>query len=399
MKIYRNILTAVFVIYVLWLSFFSELLINDFKYLIFYLFAFVFFSFFILKRYFRLAILARDNIIFWSYIAGLAISSLRFLNGTDLILESSFRSIVLVAVPLYFVSKYLLKKEDVLKIIKIWTLSASVVALIGIMEFFLRRSFLYESIVPNFFYQRYIYLHRMMSTFIHPNILGAYMITTLPLIFINKNFKKGVSVFIFVLILISIILTFSRGTWLALFIMAAIYFSISKRPKRVFILFALLLSFTLFSQFIPGKNIFLKELKRRFSVVSLYNYTVTGHRIYNYTLGLNMFKKHPIIGIGWGSFRARFDEYSDEEFPYEIKIPDSVYLMHLSEVGLIGFLPFSLLLLQVIYRRKKRFSALTFSFYCLAVNFFTFDGFLWISTLSLFWLLLGLLSNKELENL
>ena len=62
-----------------------------------------------------------------------------------------------------------------------------------------------------------------------------------------------------------------------------------------------------------------------------------GYRIEFWRAGLAMFKDHPIVGVGVGQFRYRFDEYSDLQF---IREPDvhNIFIEQLAETGIIGSL-------------------------------------------------------------
>jgi O-antigen ligase len=100
-----------------------------------------------------------------------------------------------------------------------------------------------------------------------------------------------------------------------------------------------------------------------------------------------------------------FNQYSGGiKLPYEIMIPDSIYLMHLAETGLIGFTGLILFLINIFkkavsfYKRmegdnKDMSFALILGFTGLLINLASFDGFLWRTPFYLFWMLAGAIAG------
>lgn len=389
---------SVFFIYIAWLSFFSELLPQDKN--IFFI-SFFWFSLFLLMftSKFQIKEVFRKDILLWLYILGIGLASWKgkISHSFDVYRDITFIRFIFTAVPIYLLARYFLDEKKFKKLILFWIVCGVIVGMIGLCEFIFHKNFIYEKCVDNYFYRRFITTHRMMATFIHPNILGAYLIVLLPLCCYLKEGKHRFLFYpVFFFLLLCITLTFSRGTWFALLLLTMILLIKRRKFKFIGIILAVLLIFTIIAQLLPEKGIWRYEIKRRFGIVNLYNYILQGHRTYRYLVGTKMFFSHPFLGIGWGYFRSEIDKYSDRRLPYEIKIPDSVYLMHLSETGIIGFIPFLLLILSAFRKQKNKFSPITLSFCGLLLNFFTFDGFLWTSSLVNFWFLLGILNNENL---
>ncbi len=387
-------------LFIIWVSFFSELLPAHYKFLFFYLLSIFLVFGFVSRRQLLGNIFSKENVFFWIYILAIGIMYiLSCCSDSGIQRDISFFKLIIVAVPLYLFARYFLNAKNIKYLLFIWVGACVLVSFIGLLEFILGHNFIYENFVKNYFYKRYIFTHRMMATFVHPNILGAYLLVSLSISScLKKTPLRKFFYPVFILILISILLTFSRGTWLALLAVTFIYSLSKKRVKIISLLIILFLSFLVFSEFVPRKTVFSTELHRRFGIRNFLNYFSDSHRTHNYLAGLRMFKAHPITGVGWGAFRSKLNEYSNLSLYYEIKVSDSVYLMHIAETGFIGSIPFLVLLFLTLRKRKNNFTPLTFSFTGLLLNFFTFDGFLWISTLSLFWFLMGVLNNKSIEN-
>lgn len=68
-----------------------------------------------------------------------------------------------------------------------------------------------------------------------------------------------------------------------------------------------------------------------------------GYRLSFWRAGLQMFREHPIIGVGVGQFRYRFADYATIQF---LRQPDAhnIYVEQLAETGVIGFALFLLVI-------------------------------------------------------
>jgi O-antigen ligase len=110
-----------------------------------------------------------------------------------------------------------------------------------------------------------------------------------------------------------------------------------------------------------------------------------------------MFRSHPFVGVGINTYREAFDQYYTANLTHEVKIPDSIYLWHLAETGIFGFFGLLVLLFNAFVNIRTVFSKLEdeeknilFTIICafcaLLINMGTFDGFLWQTPLSLFWI-------------
>ncbi|MFH1783018.1 MAG: O-antigen ligase family protein [Candidatus Omnitrophota bacterium] len=357
-----------------------------------------------LSKYFIL-----QNALFWVYIFLFSIN-IWFAKDLDLS-RGYYRGFILIAIPIYFILQHQLDKNKTRRILYFLCICAGLVALFGFMEMIFKHNFLYENIVSNVFYERFILINkRMMSTLMHPNVLSSYLLACLPIAYYfyvseKRGSIKNVNFATFLLIFSAIGLTFSRGTWISLILMLTVWMALKRKFKWIVLVWSLAVLFIWFSSsrfcFIPG-------FRHRFRIELLRHYIKYAHRTGAYLVTWSMLKEHPFVGIGLGHFRVLFNLYSNTKRSYEVMIPDSVYLMHLAETGIIGFAGF-IAFLGSIFRKlfisygkseensKKLIFYMSISFIGLLFNMNTYDVFLWKTPLYLFWLFCGILMSFSME--
>jgi O-antigen ligase len=296
-------------------------------------------------------------------------------------------------------------------------LFSNLVVISGILEVIYGENIIYELWIKNPFYHRFIHqTPRIMSTLMHPTIFGSFILGSLPFSFFLHShtrppFKILVEISIPILIL-GIVFSFSRGNVFGLFVSTLTFLYLKRRVRYIkFMIIAFLILLILASS----------ALKRDFSFFRLSlsgfcgQWWQTKTEMANITV--KILKEHPFLGVGLNHFRLKFDIYSSENFksierhirkaggdPYEWKTPDNMYLLILSETGLLGFLSFILFLLFLI-KRALAFLNITddamagdFTITLLSgivgllISMNTYDLFYWINPLLLFWFLAGTLS-------
>jgi len=340
------------------------------------------------------------NKLFWIY---LFLFSLNIWFAKDRLTAYKYYSdFIIMAVLIYFLIINEFKTEYIKKILYFLCLCATLVSLIGFLEMIFKSNIIYERFIDNYYYGRFIFQGRMMSTLIHPNILGSYFIGCIPLSFYFYKKATGssryVNLAIFLFILSGAFLTFSRGTWFACLIMISIVMLVKKRVAwLIFIwvaalLFSLLVSYPFFSE----------NFRYRFGMEYLWEYLKSGHRTNAYIATVRMIEQHPFVGVGLNHYRMLFNQYLNISLPRELIIPDSIYLMHLAEAGLLGFAGFIIFLTDIIKKGsyccrnlnsdfKDMSFAILVGFAALLFNMAFFDGFLWKTPFYLFWLSVGIL--------
>jgi len=401
----HRVVASFFILFILWISFFPEPLQIRYKDTTFFiLLSLLFLSFlkngFDPRRYF----FQKRDLFIWLY---LVLISFNLWFAQDKKLAMGFyKDLSVVVIALYFLIKNELRFEEIKSMMRVLAISAGLISLFGLWEMVSGTNIIYEKYIGNVFYSRFIG-NRMMATLIHPNILGSYLISCFPLayyFFKDERLKRCRWINMPILILISIgaILTFSRGTWIAFILMVSLWGLLRKRWKPVvFIWIAFFIFIMAANQPLSNLN---KSIRYRFNIGTLINYTKYSHRTTQYLVTSNMLREHPLAGIGLNHYRMLFDKYSARKFSYEVMIPDSVYLMHLAETGLLGFCGLVIILIVVLRRGFNRlrtlnanernlFFAILIGFIGLLFSMAFFDGFLWKTPLYLFWVFITILSD------
>lgn len=228
---------------------------------------------------------------------------------------------------------------------------------------------------------------RAFGTFPHPNVLGGFLAVSLIWIFDTflKSFAKErrslTSLFLFFVILLGLLalfLSFSQSAWAALVLGVLLYFLAGqlRRPGQYVFLFlasTLLVTSLMLIYYLP------------FDSPSSRRADLTGAAI-------TVWRARPLTGVGPGNFVAAS--------PYFWKEPvHNIYLLMLSETGLLGlasFLIFLLLCLKNALRTAVRFPL---PLVVLAQVLFLglFDHYLLTSSAGslLFWLTLGFAVSRQ----
>ncbi len=184
---------------------------------------------------------------------------------------------------------------------------------------------------------------RSYATFPHPNVLGGYLATMLPLLIFNFQFSifnqtKKFSIYKTVTIIlgiIALILTFSRSAWVVC-VLSIVYFVFRKKNRMFFpILF-----FAILFIFFIGKTFGFQDE----SVVIRQQLN---------TAAISMFRASPIIGNGLGNFLVRLPAHLVSRTIYFLQPVHNIYLLILSETGMIGLVIFLWLIWKALKKEKS----------------------------------------------
>lgn len=195
-------------------------------------------------------------------------------------------------------------------------------------------------------------LLRPYATFPHPNVLGGFLAVTLPFLMrpmsqmrqISKKFYQ----FVFLLGLIALFLTFSRSAWLVgLLGIAWVY--IPTRLKKPYVIFSILV-------FLMG--IF---LVRDFAGTS--ESVIVREQLNN--AAISMWRQSPILGVGLGNFLVNLPKVLPSRTVYFLQPVHNIYLLILSETGVIGLGIFLFLILYIFKNFQLPISNFPFPFFSL----------------------------------
>lgn len=274
-------------------------------------------------------------------------------------LKASFNLLLFYAsvVSLYLILKFIYERENLYlkKLLNIHLVVVSGVALYGLLQ--LGLSFFGIRLPGVLVGSTFV---RIPGTFYDANHLPAYLITAFPAVFMSLFYVKKDYQKLLVLILLSVfafvlLFTFSRSGFLS-FLVAFLILSFVFLKRRywrkvlfvsaIFVFFSAVIFLTSQTQ--------LSIFKRLSSVFNVEDKSTVAHGLLAYG-SFELFKKSPIIGLGYGSFSEHFRESSiGREHAFfdtatQVRIPaHSIWLEVLVETGILGFLVYLWLILTIL---------------------------------------------------
>ncbi len=179
-----------------------------------------------------------------------------------------------------------------------------------------------------------IFRLRPYATFPHPNVLGGFLAVVLPLVIASARQRVSASAqwlfrVSFVFGIVALVLTFSRSAIvIGILALAFVFF----QKKKIFFFFSILiLTFSVFR--LP---------------FTFFEESVTVRQQLN-VAAIRLWQTSPLFGVGLGNFLVRLPEALPTRTIYFLQPVHNIYLLLLSEVGVVGFL-FFIWFLQKIFR-------------------------------------------------
>jgi O-antigen ligase len=249
-------------------------------------------------------------------------------------------------------------------------------------------------------------LIRGYGTFPHPNLLSAFLITSilLCLYLLLTSKERGMQVLYSLALLINTLgltVTFSRAGFLALAVGLIIFFgyllwtmSVETKKRILFALaitiLSLLLSFIIFKPYLATRA------------------TVTDdaalERIFYARIGLKMLSQHPLFGVGIGDSVLHMQQYAPFKlWPWQIQPIHNYFLLAAAELGIPGALIFiwifwSHLKSLILNLKSQRENLFALSMLSILISFLVamqFDHYFYTlqQTQMLLWVILGIISS------
>jgi len=190
-------------------------------------------------------------------------------------------------------------------------------------------------------------LLRPYATFPHPNVLGGFLAATIPLLImaIRKEKNKIFRLFFILCIVLGIYtigITFSRSAWIiGMGILFGIFLHAYTNKRLVFgsitmlIVLGLLVIAWPYMQTLTTQN---ESIFIRLDLASV---------------AIKLFQEHPITGTGLGTFLLELPQVVNHRDLYFLQPVHNIYLLLLSETGIIGIV-FTTALLSML---RKTFTA------------------------------------------
>ena len=177
---------------------------------------------------------------------------------------------------------------------------------------------------------------RVFSTLENPNVLAGYLdiFVCLALGFLAKaenRTQKLILIVAIVLLIACLVMTYSRGAFLTLVIIFAVYALL--QDWRILILFAAIVSLIAYND-----ASFVNRILSAFAM----NDSSGSVRVGIWVSTSAMISDHPFTGIGWGAYKYIYPQYN-----YYIADPKiivyhahNIYLNYAAEIGIVGALAF-----------------------------------------------------------
>jgi len=194
---------------------------------------------------------------------------------------------------------------------------------------------------------------RPYATFPHPNVLGGFLAVALPLFFSQYNYLKTVrssraveKIFFFlisILGLTALLLTFSRSAWIAFLIMVIIL-----RMKKMFFMsgFSSVILVVLFFVFIGFSFPYFQSLTPGNESVFVRNELTKS--------AWSVWKTSPFVGVGLGNYLIKLPAYYPHRDIFFLQPVHNIYLLLLSEMGLIGLVFCLWFIVRVLGNKQVR---------------------------------------------
>lgn len=251
-------------------------------------------------------------------------------------------------------------------------------------------------------YQGLAGMSRANGFYGHPMTLGGWLCIFLPLLLIEFFEKKLLKQYhwlaglAFCICSAGLVFNATRGAWLAVGIVCGlllIYYMLkSKRNMVIGALFIILISVLLVNN--------TKFMHRLDTIDDFNKYQSNTERILIWKSAWNMFKDHPILGVGLGQYTVN---YQQKYILPQAKEPNLThahnnFIQMLAENGIVGFGGFIIMFGYIILKnfidwlKTKNVYALmiTFSTICLLLQGFTEYNVGNSAVIKMYWLILGL---------
>lgn len=220
---------------------------------------------------------------------------------------------------------------------------------------------------------------RPYATFSHPNVLAAYLLISITMLLFSKSSKVKAS--LIVLGTIALFLTLSRAAIVAFIAVSPFYLFERLKLKKVFVFLALAFLAILV----------LSPIRLRFENLNLTDESVAT-RISLSKVAIDMFLRKPILGAGLNDF---FENANSSQPVHNI------FLLSLSETGIVGFLFFLWFIIKTYKKNisRKNLLALTLLSEILFLGFFDHYFLTLQQGQLLFALVLGLCWPRTLQSM
>lgn len=291
----------------------------------------LFFAVMVIDLKFNKKVIKANTLLIPMFLAGvfMIINSFTSLNilGSMRDLAFNFGGIFLALM----VYKEVNTKEKLNNILTSIAIGAALVGVFGLYQFVFLGTVQREWIDASL---KGVITRRAYSVFMNPNIFAEYLVLVTPLVVSQfwahrDGFKKFIYLMIAGLLLLNMMLTFSRGGMVSIAVAAMVFLFFAMRP-----LFVFLIPIGIFSiNFLPEK------IQNR--IYSIFNFadSSTSYRFKMWGITKDLIRDNPMVGVGFGhkTFKQEF-ELLIRSMP--IFHAHNTYLEIMAEGGALGIVSF-----------------------------------------------------------
>lgn len=284
------------------------------------------------------------------------IQSLLFLELSEVISGSMYLIRWIVYFSLYFITYHTIKTEkDAKNILIAITISTILLAVLGFIQLII-----YPDLTELETFGWDPHINRLVSTWLDPNFLGGLfafiIIILLGLALTSKSKKtKALQLIPSTILTIALFLTYSRSALLAL-ITGVFSLSILKSRKLIIITLIILTIGITTSERARFRTIELIQ-----SISSVFTQTAQTPdptarlRLQSYNQTISIIKKYPLLGVGYNNLRKinHKEGFVTSQNIHSASGSDSSILTIQATTGIIGLIPFLLILLNILLHSWK----------------------------------------------
>lgn len=297
---------------------------------------------------------------------------------------------------LYFIGYDLFvhNKDYAIRTFKSFQFFCFLVAVFGFFQFLIIPDFSQQAAVGGWDPHQY----RLLSTFLDPNFVGGFLVVGLncviaTLLFKPKRAQWPALVVFGTSLLVAIVLTFSRSTYLAFFTSIFAFASLKSRKLFLGVSLILLVSFLV----LPPVQ------ARLVQAVSLDD--AARSRIISWQNALQITADNPVFGVGFNTYRFTQERYN---FITDKKVhsgsgADSSLLLILATTGIVGLLSYLAIifgLVKLAFANRTKVFGLAFlvSLAALLVHSQFVNSLLYPQIMEAFWVLAALVASESNKN-
>ncbi len=353
------------------------------------------YRFFIIKK--PLKFYLQKPILLFITIAFLSLA-VNFLNLT--VNNFIVSSLYLVRFVFYLSLYFIVKEFDLIfkkKIPFLLIFSGILTVALGYIQYFFYPS------LRNLFYLGWDeHLYRMFSTFLDPNFAGIFFaiffIYLLGFIKETINKKDNLKLLGFsalsLITLVAVYLTYSRSAFITLIVAVTTYLILSGKKRLIFVVLGLLVLI-----------IFLAPKSFKTEGTNFLRINSSTARVSSIEQGIQIFKKSPVLGVGFNAYRYAQNKYSGLNNSYwQITHSgagtDNSFIFLLATTGIVGLASFLYLLYKIFALsgrniEKNKYGVVLFSSLLgLIAGSIFINSLFYVLLLEWVWILAGLTENS-----